>query len=241
MPRSAGDRVRGLSGRMLDASRGSLQRIDRRAARWPDHFLANYETVRRRIQEFYGREATVIHPPVDVDDFDPGLEKTSGSFLWVQRLVPHKQPELVVEAFRGLPFHLTMVGVGMLEETIRRTLPPNVELLPWLPRRELSERFARAAGFIHVGEEDFGISMVEALAAGTPVIALRAGGALDIVRDEVDGILLPEATVPAIRDAAHRVAGSRWSPVELAGRAALFSRESFLARFRGYLADIGVD
>lgn len=241
MPRSEGDRLRGLPGRLLDTSRGTLRRIDRRAAQGPDHFVANSETVRRRIEAFYGREATVIHPPVDVDDFNPSLEKEPGTFLWVQRLVPHKQPELVVEAFRRLPYRLTMVGAGMLEETIRRTLPPNVELLPWLPRAELAERFARASAFIHVGEEDFGISMVEALAAGTPVLGLKAGGALDVVRDELDGILLPAATVQDVRRAVHRVAERDWDPATLAERARSFSRPSFLRRFRDYLAEIGVD
>ena len=197
--RSEGDRVRGLPGRLLDASSGIASAHGRRAAQGPDHFVANSETVRRRIETFYGREATVIHPPVDVDDFDPALDKEPGTFLWVQRLVPHKQPELVVEAFRGLPYRLTMVGVGVLEEHSDKTLPANVELLPWLPRAELAERFARASGFVHIGEEDFGISMVEALAAGTPVIGRRAGGALDIVRDDTDGVLLPNPTVHDLR------------------------------------------
>lgn len=241
MPRSSGDRARGVSGRLLDASRGTLQRLDRRAARHPDHFVANSETVRRRIEAWYGREATVIHPPVDIDDFEPGTEKEPGTFLWVQRLVPHKQPELVVEAFRGLPYRLTMVGVGMLEERIRRTLPPNVELLPWLSRSELAERYARASAFVHVGEEDFGISMVEALAAGTPVVALRAGGALDIVRDEIDGVLAPSASVEDVRRAVRRVAEREWSSADLAERARSFSRSSFLRRFRDYLDEIGID
>ncbi len=241
MPRSEGDRARGLPGRLLDASRGTLRHMDRRAAQGPDYFVANSETVRRRIEAFYGREATVIHPPVDVDDFDPTLEKEPDTFLWVQRLVPHKQPELVVEAFRGLPYRLTMVGVGMLEESVRRNLPPNIELLPWLPRTELAERFARASAFVHVGEEDFGISMVEALAAGTPVIALKAGGALDIVRDDVDGILLPNAAVDDLRRAVRHVAGRDWDARKLAERASSFSRQSFVQRFRNYLSEIGVD
>lgn len=241
MPRSAGDQARGLPGRLLDGSRGVLKRMDRRAAQGPDHFVANSETVRRRIEAFYGREATVIHPPVDIDDFDPGLEKDPGTFLWVQRLVPHKQPELVVEAFRGLPFRLTMVGVGTLEESIRRTLPPNVELLPWLPRAQLAERFSRASAFVHIGEEDFGISMVEALAAGTPVIASMAGGAFDIVRDGTDGVLLPEPGVEELRRAVREVAGRTWDAKALAERAGSFSRQRFLRRFRDYLAEIGVD
>lgn len=241
MPRSPGDRARGVPGRLLDASRGALRRMDREAARHPTYFVANSETVRRRIETFYDREATVIHPPVDVDDFDPGREKEEGRFLWVQRLVPHKQPELVVEAFRGLPYRLTMVGVGMLEERIRRTLPPNVELLPWVAREELADRFARASAFVHVGEEDFGISMVEALAAGTPVVALGAGGALDIVRDGIDGVLVPNATVAELRRAVREVAGRDWDARALAERARSFSRQRFLQHFRDYLAEIGVD
>jgi glycosyltransferase involved in cell wall biosynthesis len=241
MPRSEGDQARGVPGRLLDASRGTLRRVDRRAAQGPDHFVANSETVRRRIAAFYGRDAKVIHPPVDIEDFDPTVEKEPGTFLWVQRLVPHKRPEIVAEAFRGLPYRLTMVGVGMLEETLRRTLPPNVELLPWLSRHELAERYSRAAAFIHVGEEDFGISMVEALAAGTPLIALRAGGALDIVRENVDGILLPTATVSEIRRAVRHVAEREWDPAELAARARGFSRQAFLERFNSYLAEIGVE
>ena len=241
MPRSEGDPSRGLPGRLLDASSGTLRRVDRAAAQHPDYFVANSETVRRRIEAFYGREATVIHPPVDVNDFEPTAEKEPGTFLWVQRLVPHKRPELVVEAFRGLPYRLTMVGVGMLEGSIRKSLPPNVELLPWLSRSELAERFARASAFIHVGEEDFGISMVEALASGTPVIALRAGGALDIVRDELDGLLIAHPDVTELRRAVHDAARRNWEPNALAERARLFSRESFLRRFRAYLAEIGVD
>ena len=136
---------------------------------------------------------TSIHPPVDVGDFDPGLEKEPGHFLWVHRLVPYKHPELVAEAFRDLPYRLTMVGVGPLERSLRRNLPPNVELRGWVEREELARLYGRASGFIHVGEEDFGITMVEALAAGAPVVALDAGGARDIVRNGVDGVLIEDA------------------------------------------------
>ena len=119
---------------------------------------------------------------MDVAELDATLEKEPGHFLWVHRLVPYKQPELVLEAFRELPYRLTMVGVGPLEAQLRKRLPPNVELLAWVSRDELAALFGRASGFVHVAEEDFGISTVEALAAGTPVVALDAGGARDIVR-----------------------------------------------------------
>lgn len=240
MPRTEGDRMRGLPGALLSRSRRLLQRMDRHEAQGPDHFIANSRVVRDRIRRFYRRDAEVIHPPVDVDDFDAGRSKDPGHFLWVHRLVPHKRPEVVIEAFRELPYRLTMVGTGMLEPAIRESLPPNVTLRGGLSRGELVELFETAAGFVHIGVEDFGISMVEALAAGTPVIARRAGGALDIVRDGRDGILVDDADPGQVRRAVHEVAGRTWEPGELAARAKHFSRESFAHRLLDYLEGIGV-
>jgi glycosyltransferase involved in cell wall biosynthesis len=141
----------------------------------------------------------------------------------------------VVEAFRDLPYRLTMVGVGPAEAGLRRNLPPNVELLPWLSREELARLFERSGGFLHVGEEDFGISMVEALAAGTPVIGLARGGAVDIVRDGVDGVLVQDADPASVREAVKRVATMTWDPDALAARAQQFSRARFVSRLREYI------
>jgi glycosyltransferase involved in cell wall biosynthesis len=212
------------------AIRGWLRRTDLAASRRPDAYVANSAAVQQRIQRFYGRDSTIVHPPVDVDDFDPHGEKDPGLFLWVHRLVSYKNPETVVEAFRGLPYRLTMVGVGPLEETLRANLPENVELDGWLPREELARRYERASGFVHVGEEDFGITMVEALAAGTPVIALDRGGARDIVRAGEDGLLVPDARPETIRRAVRELAGRDWDRDALAARAAEFSRDRFLER-----------
>jgi glycosyltransferase involved in cell wall biosynthesis len=240
LPGESGESSRGVTGRALTAGRGALRRIDLLGARQPDSFVANSEAVRERIQRFYGRDATVIHPPVDIDDFDPSAEKEPGHFLWVHRLVPHKRPEVVIEAFRELPYRLTMVGTGMLADNLRPTLPANVTLLDWVSREELAALYARSVGFIHIGEEDFGISMVEALAAGMPVIALNAGGARDIVRPGVDGILVDEATVDAVRGAVTTAAAQPWPAARLHARAHSFSRPVFLERFRAHLAELGV-
>ena len=218
--------------------RNRLRRLDLEASRRPDAYFAISTAVRDRIRRFYGRDAVVVHPPVDVDDLAPGREKDPGRFLWVHRLVPYKRPDLVVEAFRNLPYRLTMVGVGPLEAELRRNLPPNVELLPWLPREELARRYAESAAFLHVGEEDFGISMVEALAAGTPVIALAAGGALDIVRDGVDGVLVDRPEPALVRDAVRRVAAERWDPATLVARAREFSRERFVRELRAHVENL---
>jgi len=235
MPAVERGRARGLRGAALSRTAKRLARIDLEASRRPDAYVAISSAVQERIQRFYGRDATVIHPPVDVEDFDPSAEKEPGHFLWVHRLVEYKRPELVAEAFRDLPYRLTMVGVGPLEVRLRRMLPANVELLGWLPRHELARLYERASGFVHVGEEDFGISMVEALAAGTPVLALDRGGARDIVREGNDGILLPEAEIDALRAAVRELAERSWDPLALAQRARAFSGETFCANLLAFI------
>ncbi len=215
-----------------------IRRLDLEASRRPDRYVANSEAVRARIKHAYGRDSVVVHPPVDVDHFDAAAEKEPGHFLWVNRLVSYKRPEAVAEAFRGLPHRLTMVGIGPLEEPLRASLPPNVTLHSWLPREELTALFACASGFLHVGEEDFGISMVEALAAGTPVVGYNRGGACDIVRDGVDGILVDRTDPASIRAAVERIAERRWDRAALRARAEEFARERFLERLGAVIEEI---
>lgn len=238
LPDAEAGRVEGLAGVGLRAMRGWLQRADLEASRQPDVYVANSTAVRERIRRIYGRDAEVIHPPVDVADFTPGAEKEPGHFLWVHRLVSYKHPLVVAEAFRGSRHRLTMVGIGPLEAELRQALPPNVELHGWLEREELAELYRRASGFIHVGEEDFGIAMVEALAAGMPVIGLARGGACDIVRPGIDGILVDRGDVATLRAAVDEAARTHWDPAALAARARRFSREEFVASFAALLAQL---
>jgi glycosyltransferase involved in cell wall biosynthesis len=229
-PETDGRRVSGLRGLALHAAASRLREQDRLAAQRPDAFIAISEAVQERIRRHYGRDSAVVHPPVETTDLAPGGQKEEGRFLWVHRLVSYKRPEVVAEAFRGLPYTLTMVGVGPLEKSLRDSLPPNVELRGWLSRQELVSLYERSSGFIHVGEEDFGITMVEALAAGTPVIALDRGGSRDIVRDGIDGHLVGDPDVESLRSAIREMAVGQWDPSALAERAADFSTARFLDR-----------
>lgn len=238
MPATERARVAGARGVALRLAARRLRRIDHDAAQRPDAFIANSQAVRERIERFYDREATVIHPPVDTQELRPSRSRDPGHFLWVHRLVGYKRPELVAEAFRGLPHRLTMVGVGPLEERLRATMPPNVELLGWLPRAELCELYGRVAGFIHLGEEDFGITMVEALAAGTPVLGLGRGGARDIVRPGQDGLLIDRAELDTVREAVNGLAQTRWDREALVRRADEFSRTRFLRRLAAFLRQV---
>jgi glycosyltransferase involved in cell wall biosynthesis len=230
-------RLGGARGAVLRGLSGWLRKRDRAAAQRPDRLIANSTAVEDRIRRFYGREADVVHPPVEVAELRPQSGGPRQRFLWVGRLVPYKRPLLVAEAFRGLPHRLTMVGIGPQEADLNERLPENVELRGWISREELVALYQEAIGFVHVGEEDFGISMVEALAAGAPVIAQNAGGARDIVRDGADGVLLPEPTVNSLRGAVERVAATDWDRGQLVERALEFSRERFAAQMRALLAE----
>ncbi len=145
-------RLSGARGRVLRLLSGRLRRRDRAAAQRPDRLVANSNAVADRIRRFYGREADVVHPPVEVGELQPVPGSGRRSFLWVGRLVPYKRPLLVAEAFRGLPHQLTMVGIGPQEEELRAGLPANVELRGWVSREELVELYREAAGFLLVGE-----------------------------------------------------------------------------------------
>ena len=222
--------------RAIRATGGWLREKDRAAAARVGSYAAISTAVQARIEDCYGREAEVIHPPVDTRELDPSAPKDRGRFLWVHRLVAYKHPMVVAAAFRGLPYGLTMVGIGPLEAVVRANLPENVELRGWLGREQLIKLYEGASGFIHVGEEDFGITMVEALAAGVPVIALRRGGACDIIRDGTDGVLIDEPSPAAIVAAVEHVASIEWDRQALAARAAEFTRERFVSRFGDFAA-----
>jgi glycosyltransferase involved in cell wall biosynthesis len=230
MPQVDERAVGGIGQVLFESFRSWLRRVDYRAAQGPDLYLAISTAVQDRILRFYGRESTVVGAPVDTDDISPIEDKDERLFLWVHRLVPYKRPDVVIEAFRNLPYRLTMVGIGPLERSLRDRLPSNVELRSWVSRAELVRLYQRASAFIHVGEEDFGITMVEALAAATPVIALNRGGARDIVRPNVDGVLIAEARSDLLRDAIAAVSSEKWDVRALVSRARSFSREHFANR-----------
>lgn len=232
------DRVPGLQGTALGLMRGRLRASDYAAAQRVGSFVANSSAVAERISSLYGRPARVIHPPVDVADFAIAAHREPGHVLWAHRMVAYKHPLEVMEAFRGLPGRLSMVGVGPLHAEVAARAPANVDVHGWLEREAFVDLYARASAFIHIGEEDFGITMVEALAAGLPVIALNRGGARDIIRPGLDGVLVEEATVPALRRALEEVAATSWSPEALRRRAHDFSRARFVERFGAHVAGL---
>src|SRR6266700_7414778 len=141
------------------------------------------EHVARRIRRCYGREADVIHPPVDVARFDVADENPGEFYLVVSALAPYKRIDLAITAAGGLGRRLLVVGTGPEEQRLRALAGPGVEFLGWRSDAEVASLYRRCRAVLFPGEEDFGIVPLEAMAAGRPVIALAAGGALETVVD----------------------------------------------------------
>ena len=166
-----------------------------------DHFVANSAYVRRRIEKYYRREATVIHPPVDVDFFQPAAKPSRDYFLLVSAMVPYKHAGLVVEAFRGSGQRLVVVGQGFELKKLRKLAGPGIEFLSAVGADKLRELYQNARAMVFAGVEDFGIAFAESQACATPVIAMDRGGVRDIVIDRVTGVLFPEATAAGLKKA----------------------------------------
>lgn len=207
-----------------------FRRWDRETAARVTRFVANSTAVAARIDRFYGRPAAVVHPPVKTDFFTPGGER-GDTFLYVGRLVAYKRSDIAVDAFRGLPHQLIVVGEGAPE----RDPPSNVTFVGHVPDEELRRLYRSARALLAPGVEDFGISMAEAQACGTPVIAPAAGGALDIVSDGATGWLMKDATVDGLRRAVGVAARDELDHDEIHRWAQRFSS----ARFReGILREV---
>src|SRR5690606_8887039 len=166
-----------------------------------DHFVANSREVAGRIRKHYRREAEIVHPPVDVDRIQPNGAPPADFYLTVSRLVPYKRIDLAVQAATRLGRRLIVVGDGPERARLEALAGPTVELVGYLPDREVAELLARCRAFLFPGHEDFGIAAVEAQAAGRPVVAFGRGGALDSVVDGKTGVLFEEQTVADLAEA----------------------------------------
>ncbi len=170
-----------------------LRGWDARSSKRVDHFVANSKHVARRIEKYYGRESTVIHPPVDLAFFEMQSAKEN-YYVTASRFVPYKKIDLIVEAFSQMPDKkLVVIGAGPEWDKVQRKAKANIELLGYQPDSVLREYLQKAKGFVFAAIEDFGILPVEAMACGTPVLAFGQGGALETVLEGEDGPIFPRA------------------------------------------------
>lgn len=215
------------------------------AAQRPDAMSANSAFVAARLRRLHGRESTCIYPPVAVESFAPPVatEDREPFYLSVGRLVPYKRTELVMRAFAQMNRKLKVVGTGPDLLRLRSMCPPNVELLGSIPTPEVHRLMATAQAFVFAGVEDFGITAVEAQAAGTPVLAYGRGGLAETVRDITQpnptGLFFHKQTAEAIIDAVERFerpeTHALLKPAHCVANAASFSSARFREQFKDWV------
>jgi glycosyltransferase involved in cell wall biosynthesis len=229
----------------VSAVMGPLRSWDRRSAERVDHFVANSENVARRIRDCYGREATVIYPPVDTERFRPGASRED-FYLVVSALVPYKRIDLAIRAANLGRLPLVIAGEGAELTRLQRIAGPSVRFLGRIPDADLSDLYGRARAVLFPGEEDLGLVPLEAMASGCPAVAFAAGGALETVIDLDDplrrpptGALFGAQTPEDLLAAIHRLEGrlSDLPPGSLREHAMRFDRSVFLRNMRSFIEE----
>jgi glycosyltransferase involved in cell wall biosynthesis len=229
-----GDYMPGSSAqRVLAPFAPALRRADLRAARRADLYIAISALVRDRIWQHYGRRAPVVYPPVDVDRFTPSPR--GERLLVVSRLLAYKRVDLVVDAATRAGLGLDVVGTGPAQGDLRRRAGPSVHFHGRLSDAEITDLFQSCRTFCLPGSEDFGITPIEANAAGKPVVAFAGGGALETVEEGVSGTFFAEHSVDALLDALRGAEAITSSPQRIAELARRFSPQIFRERLTAVL------
>lgn len=207
-----------------------LKRLDRRASSNPDFFLANSTIVAERIRRFYDRESLVIFPPVDCDRFTVSYH-SDAYYLIVSRLLSYKRIDLAIQACEQLGRRLIIIGDGPDRKRLESLCGTNTKLLGRLSDAEVARYMSRCKAFLFPGEEDFGLTPLEANAAGKPCIAYARGGTLDTVVDGVTGVLFEQSSPLSIVHAILRSENTKWDPALLRRHAERFDTHVFAEKF----------
>lgn len=198
-----------------------------------DHFIANSHFIAARIKKNYGRDATVIYPPVDTSYYFLETQKAN-YYITSSRLVAYKKIDLIAEAFAQMPdLKLIIIGDGPEAAKIKRA--PNIEFLGYVPNEILRKYLQKAKAFLFAAIEDFGILPIEAMACGTPVIALNKGGTAETILNEQTGLLFEEQTTSDIQKAVRKFETMQFDPTTISKHASRFSKERFRSEYKQFV------
>ena len=217
-----------------------LRNWDLVACHRPDYYIANSVAVQGRIRKIYHRDSCVIHPPVDVERFQVSM-LDEGYYLIVSRLNAYKRIDLVIQAFNELSLPLVVVGDGPQRKVLEKMAGPNIHFKGRLPDQEVTRYFEGCRAFIFPGEEDFGITPLEANACGKPVIAYASGGALDSIREGLNGVFFHAQTVPALKEAVRSSREMDWDPKAIRVHAEGFGPKVFQQKIAEFVRQVVMD
>jgi glycosyltransferase involved in cell wall biosynthesis len=214
---------------------GPMRRWDYKAAQRPHYMIANSNFTKEQIKKYYGRDAEVIHPPVDIERFAGQADEPRRGFVIAGRQTPYKKIDLAVKACTELNLPLLVLGGGPDHSKLKRLAGKSVTFLKGKSDEELAHYFQTSLAFIFPGVDDFGIAAVEALAAGTPVIAYKAGGALDYVEPGKTGEFFKEQTTESLVDVLSKFSPEKFNSQTIRNSAKIFSSENFQKRMLAYI------
>lgn len=214
-----------------------LRKRDQDSSRRIDYFIANSETVKERIKKVYGRDAAVIYPPVETDRLD-GQSSDKGYYLLVSRLGEYKKVDLVVKAFNELGLPLKVVGEGPQLNYLKEIAQSNVEILGRQPDDVVRDLMLNCRAFIFATEEDFGITPVEAMAAGKPILAYGKGGAIETVVAGKTGEFFKEQTVESLVEAVKLFNPSKYKVEDCRARAKEFDKVVFKKKIKDFVNSV---
>lgn len=201
-----------------------------------DHFIANSNNVASRIKRHYNRESVIIYPPVDTEFFVPGGE-LKDFFLIVSALVPYKKIDLAIETLNQLKLPLKIVGKGPELSRLKRMANRNITFMGELSNEEIRNLYQTCQALLFPGEEDFGLTSLEAQACGRPVIAFRKGGVLESVIEEETGVFFEQHAPASLKNAIDKFYKMSFNKKKIRDNALRFSREKFIQRVTDFISD----
>jgi glycosyltransferase involved in cell wall biosynthesis len=219
---------------------GPLRKWDLKASKRANYYIANSNHIQNMIKKYYDRDSVVIHPPVDVDRFTPLPSSQppvpKKGFITVGRQTPYKKTDIIVKACADLHAPLKVIGYGPEHSKLVKMAGPNVSFIEKASDKDIENALASAQAFLFVAYEDFGIVPVEAMAAGTPLIAYKAGGALDYVNSKT-GIFFEEQTVDSLKNALQKFDSAQYKQSDLIKQAELFGKQVFKDKLLKFLEE----
>lgn len=212
-----------------------MREWDLAASARPDVYVTQSHYIANRIAKYYRRlDTPVINPPIQVNRFQVAKGPRTG-FLVVSRLVPYKRVDLALQACNELRLPLTVIGDGTELSRLKAMAGPTVEVLGRLSDTEVAEAYAKASGFIFTPEEDFGLTPLEAMAAGVPVVAYAKGGATETVIEGKTGILFKEQTVASLKDALQRFGEASFDAATIRRHAEEYDEAEFIKKIKKFV------